>query len=131
MPPEESHYARDWLRVAERDWRRLGQALDDGDAEEAGFWLQQAVEKYLKASLLSKGWRLRKVHDLELLVNEAAAYMPDFARYARACRKISGYYIAERYPMMDPPSLTLEEIIRSRDEILGLVESIQQEWGRG
>ena len=47
MPPEESHYARDWLRVAERDWRRLGHALDDGDAEEAGFWLQQAVEKYL------------------------------------------------------------------------------------
>lgn len=43
----------------------------------------------------------------------------------------SGYYIAERYPMMDPPSLTLEEIIRSRDEILGLVESILQEWGRG
>ena len=131
MPPEESHYARDWLRVAERDWRRLGQALDDGDAEEAGFWLQQAVEKYLKASLLSKGWRLRKVHDLELLVNEAAAYMPDFARYARACRKISGYYIIERYPMMDPPSLTVEEIARSRDEVLGLVESIQQEWGRG
>ena len=131
MPPEESRYARDWLRVAEKDWGRIGHALDDGDAEEAGFWLQQAVEKYLKAYLLSKGWRLRKVHDLEVLVNEAAAHMPDFAPYARACRKISGYYIAERYPMMDPPSLTLEEITRSRDEILGLVESIRQEWERG
>ena len=64
-------------------------------------------------------------------MNEAAAHTPGFAQYARACRKISGYYIAERYPMMDPPSLTLEEIIRSRDEILGLVESIRQDGGRG
>ena len=60
-------------------------------------------------------------------MNEAAAYMPDFAQYARACRKISGYYIAERYPMMDPPSLTLEEVSCSRDEVLGFVESIKQE----
>lgn len=71
MPPEESHYPRDWLRIAEKDWRRVDQALDDSDPEGAGFWLQQAVEKYLKAYLLSKGWGLRKVHDLEVLVNEA------------------------------------------------------------
>jgi HEPN domain-containing protein len=131
MPPEESHYARDWLRVAEKDWGRLERALDDGDAEEAGFWLQQAVEKYLKAYLLSEGWRLRRVHDLEVLVNEAAAHTPGFAQYARACRKITGYYIIERYPMMNPPSLTVEEVSRSRDDVLGLVESIRQERGRG
>ena len=131
MPPEESRYARDWLRVAEKDWARLGHALDDSDAEEAGFWLQQAMEKYLKAYLLSKGWRLRKVHDLEVLVNEAASHTPGFAQYARACRKISGYYISERYPMMDPPLLAVEEVVRSRSEVLGLVESIRQECGRG
>ncbi len=81
MPLEESEYPRDWLRIADKDWRRMGQALDDGDGEEAGFWLQQAVEKYLKAYLLSKGWALRKIHDLEVLVNEATAYMPDLAPY--------------------------------------------------
>lgn len=129
MPPEESHYVSDWLRVAEKDWRRVGQALDDDDAEEAGFWLQQAVEKYLKAYLLSKGWALRKVHDLEVLLNEAAARMQSLRQYAKACRKTSGYYIAERYPLMDSPSLTLEEVSRSRDEIMGLVELIRRELG--
>jgi len=37
MPLEESQYPRDWVRIADKDWRRIGQALDDGDAEEAGF----------------------------------------------------------------------------------------------
>jgi HEPN domain-containing protein len=127
MPPKESHYARDWLRVAEKDWKRIGQALEDRDAEEAGFWLQQALEKFLKAYLLSKGWTLSKVHDLEILVNEATAYRRDFGQYAKACRKITGYYIAERYPLMDSASLALDEVIRSRDEVMGLVESIRQE----
>lgn len=129
MPPEESRYARDWLRIAERDWTRIGRALDDRDADEAGFWLQQAIEKYLKAYLLSKGWELRKVHDLEVLVNEAAERVQEFGRYAKACRKISGYYIAERYPLVDSTALTLEEVSRSRDEIMGLVELIRQELG--
>lgn len=85
MPPEESQSPRDWLRVAEKDWKRMGQALDDGDAEEAGFWLQQAVEKYLEA------------------------------------------YLTERYPFVDSPELTLEEVSGSPDEVMGLVESIRRE----
>ncbi len=127
MPPEESRYPGDWLRLAEKDWKRVGQALDDDDPEGAGFWLQQAIEKYLKAYLLSKGWALRRIHDLQVLVNEAAAYLPDIGRYARACRKITGYYIAERYPLVGPLSLTSEEVSRSRDEIIGLVELIRRE----
>lgn len=97
----------------------MGQALDDGDAEEAGFWLQQAVEKSLKAYLLSRGWILRKVHELEVLLNEAATHMADVGQYAQSCRKISGFYLAERYPFMDHPLVTLEEVSRSRDEIAG------------
>lgn len=127
MPPEESLYPGDWLRIAEKDWKRVDQALDDGDGEEAGFWLQQAIEKFLKAYLLSKGWTLRKIHDLQVLVNEATAHMPGVAQYTRACRKITGYYIAERYPFMNSPSITPEEVFRSRAEVLGLVELIRRE----
>jgi len=45
--------------------------LDAGDGELAGFCLQQAVEKFLKAFLLSKGWKLRRVHDLNTLLDDA------------------------------------------------------------
>ena len=69
------------------------------------------------------------MHDLEVLVNEAAMYVPDVARYSKACRKISGYYIAERYPLLDSLPPTVEEVSRSRDEITGLVEFIRRECG--
>jgi HEPN domain-containing protein len=125
MPLEESHYAKDWLRIAEKDWRRLDQALDDGDPEEAGFWLQQALEKYLKAYLLLNGWALRKIHDLEVLINEASTFTKEFGQYAPACRRISGYYIAERYPLLDSPAVTLGEVSRSRDGVAELVTLIK------
>lgn len=38
--------------------------LADGDAEGAGLFLQQSLEKFLKAYLLGKGWKLKKVHTL-------------------------------------------------------------------
>jgi HEPN domain-containing protein len=55
MPREESLYPAEWLRIAEKDLARAGRLLSIDDPEAAGFFLQQAVEKFLKAYLLSKG----------------------------------------------------------------------------
>jgi HEPN domain-containing protein len=74
MRGEESLYPADWLHIAERDWARVERLLEVQDVELAGFSLQQAVEKYLKAFLLSRGWRRRRIHDLEVLLNEALTY---------------------------------------------------------
>ena len=54
MPPEDSLYPADWLRVAEKHLDRLERMLRDGDAAAAGFYLQQALEKLLKGFLLLK-----------------------------------------------------------------------------
>ena len=64
MPREESLYPADWLRIAEKDLGRIEQLLDVQDPEAAGFYLQQAVEKFLKAYLISQGWKLQRTHDL-------------------------------------------------------------------
>lgn len=64
MPPKESRYPKDWLALAEKDLVRVRRSLRDRDPELAAFCLQQAVEKFLKAFLLSKGWKLRRIHDL-------------------------------------------------------------------
>lgn len=69
MPPEESRYPKDWLSIAERDWRRIDQALNE----------------------------------------------------------TGGYYLLERYPLIDSSPLTLEEVTRSQREITGLVELIRRE----
>jgi HEPN domain-containing protein len=55
MPRRESRYPNDWLALAEKDLQRVTRSLRDKDPELAAFCLQQAVEKFLKAYLLSKG----------------------------------------------------------------------------
>ena len=63
------------------------------------FHLQQAIEKYLKGFLLSTGWSLRRIHDLEILLQQAIAHDTDFAPFLAACQRITEYYIEARYPI--------------------------------
>jgi len=53
MRREESSYPADWLRIAEKGLKRVELLLTAHDPGAAGFYLQQAVEKFLKAFLLS------------------------------------------------------------------------------
>ena len=124
MTPEESRYPLDWERIAKKDLRRAKNMLDLDDAEAAGFFLQQAVEKYLKAFLLAQGWELRRIHDLEVLLNAALVYDPAIETYRAACRKITGYYFVERYPIFVETSLTLEDVQGSLEEIGGLIQRL-------
>lgn len=70
MKREESRYPQDWFRVGDKELMRAQNLLNLEDLEGAGFNIQQAVEKYLKGYLLSQEWQLRRIHDLEVLLNE-------------------------------------------------------------
>lgn len=50
----ESVLLQDWIKAAKKDLNRVRIMLEAQDFGDAGFHLQQAVEKYLKAYLLSK-----------------------------------------------------------------------------
>jgi HEPN domain-containing protein len=54
MPPRESLYPLDWLRIAEQDLVRVERMLAVSDPGAAGFFLQQAVEKFLRGFCLHK-----------------------------------------------------------------------------
>lgn len=100
MPPErESTYPADWLEVAADDLERVSRRLAEGDVADAAVHLQQALEKYLKAFLLSKGWKLERIHDLRALLEEAAGYAPGLKQFRRLCAEITAYYFQERYPI--------------------------------
>ncbi len=102
----ESSYPDDWFRLAARDLERVARRLAEGDVDDAAFRLQQAIEKYLKGYLLSRGWRLKRVHDVEALLSDAIRYEPRLERYRTLCQQVAGYYIIERYPMFEEgPSL--------------------------
>jgi HEPN domain-containing protein len=125
MAHKESFYPADWLRIAEEDLRRAEHLLTCHDPKGAAFHLQQAIEKFLKAFLLSTGWRLERIHDLELLLNKALAYDPSLEPFRSACHKITEFYSIERYPFIVDVNLTEEDIRGSLTAIHGLVEKIR------
>ena len=121
MPRKESLYPADWLRVAEKDLERVDHLLDIPDPEAAGFFLQQAVEKFLKAFPLSKGWELQRIHDLEALLNVTLNHDPALESYRPACQKITGFYLVERYPFIAESGLTEDDVRDSLRQVEPLI----------
>lgn len=95
---KESSYPVDWFKKAEQDLRRTELRIKEDDFEDAAFHLQQSIEKYLKGYLISKGWKLEKVHDLEYLLDEAIKFDQKFEEYRTLCQGVTGYYLVARYP---------------------------------
>lgn len=125
MPGKESLYPADWLRIAEKDYTRVEHLLNIHDPEAAGFYLQQAIEKFLKAFLLSKGWQLQRVHDLEPLLNEAIKHNPSYEHYRAMLQRISGFYLLDRYPLALEFTLTEEDVQQAISQTKPLIDSIR------
>jgi HEPN domain-containing protein len=63
--------------------------------------------------LLSTGWSLERIHDLEALIEEAATRDLEFAPFLAACQRITEYYIEGRYPIGLSSALTHDEVAAS------------------
>lgn len=125
MPSEESFYPADWLRIAEKDLGRVQRLLDEHDAGLAGFCLQQAMEKFLKAFLLSQGWQLRRIHNLDTLLDDAITYDASFEDFRSACQKITAFYFMERYPFVIEAGITEEDVRSSLEQVKELIEKLR------
>jgi HEPN domain-containing protein len=122
MPAKESLYPRDWLSKALKDVRTVEILLrEQGDAEVAGFHLQQAAEKYLKGYLLFQGWKLERIHD-----HEAIQFDPDFERFRNLCTQATDFYTLERYPFFERPGISLDDIGRLFPLLQELIQKIEQ-----
>lgn len=119
-----SVYPDDWLGVARKDWHRVAVLLEDGDPDEAAFFIQQSLEKYLKAYLLEKGWKLRKIHELDTLLDYAVDFDSKLDEFRELCERVTGYYYTERYPLIVPSELTTEDIKKDRFEAEKLIKSL-------
>ena len=100
MPETESQPPADWFAQGDMDIQAADILLaQDGPLPVVAFHVQQAVEKYLKGFLISKGWPLRRIHDVEILIQEAIAQDADFASFLAPCQRITEYYIETRHPL--------------------------------
>ncbi len=126
MPPKESLYPADWLKIAEKDFVRVHQLLNVKDPEATGFYLQQAIEKFIKAYLLNFGWQLKRIHDLEALLNDAIHYDPEFEDYRAVCQKITGFYFLERYPLLTESGISEKDVNDALSQVDGLIRKVQE-----
>lgn len=70
----EHEFARTLAGKAGEDLDALNALHERGGIADAilGFHAQHAVEKALKALLVDRGWELRRTHDLQFLIEQAA-----------------------------------------------------------
>lgn len=121
MQDNESFYPNDWFTKGDNDLNAVEVLLNAKNLDSAAFHIQQAIEKYLKGYLFSKGWKLRRVHELDELLDEAVSYNPDFEKFRSLCEVATEYYIEERYPFLISSELTQEELEKQFEDTKELV----------
>lgn len=121
---KDSLYPPDWLKIAKKDWKRIRIMLEEGDGPGAGFFLQQALEKFLKAYLLEKGWKLKKIHELDALLDQAVKFNPELKEFYPLCERVGGYYFSERYPSLGQEELSASEVKKDLAEAKRLINLI-------
>lgn len=84
--------ARDRLEKADAIFERFGASWTGIEL------LHEAVERFLKAYLVHKGWTLIKTHDLSRLLVEACHFNGDFEAYAEMARSLTEQFWEQHYP---------------------------------
>lgn len=93
---EESH--KKWLKFAKDDLLWTKANIEGKIWYGACFTAQQSVEKALKAYLVSKNQKLRKIHDLVTLLDSCIALDRSFEQFREQCLELTVYYFTTRYP---------------------------------
>jgi HEPN domain-containing protein len=95
--------ARRWLAIVREDVDVAVAAarLTPPRLGAAGYHLQQAAEKGVKALLVLAGESFRHTHDLDYLVARAAPLHPEFGDTLEEFRPLSIWSVAFRYPAFD------------------------------
>lgn len=91
----------EWIEKAEEDFlsaRREYQARKSPNYNAACFFVQQSVEKYLKARLQETDIEFGKTHDLVKLLDLLDSIEPLWQTYRFTFRSITTYAVDYRYP---------------------------------
>lgn len=128
MDNSESKLPLDWFQIADKDLKRAEIMLRAKDLAAAGVFIQQSIEKYLKGYLLSKGWELKKTHNLIRLLNHTVKYDFSFEDFRELCEKATTYYTIERYPFFLKFDVSEEEIKNCLNKTKELKEKIMKKW---
>jgi HEPN domain-containing protein len=75
--------------------------------------------------IAEKDWQLVRIHDLEALLNDALLHDATLEKFRDECIKISGYYMADRYPPLTDNSFSVEDVRQSLAAITPMIEELR------
>jgi HEPN domain-containing protein len=121
-------YIQEWFEKGSHDLITAKLAFGGGGpGDTIAVLLQQSSEKYLKGYLISKGWRLKKTHDLVELIKIAAEFNSAFQNYFELADRLTALYLQERYPIVPPAYYPPEEIASLIEQTEKLITIIKEE----
>ena len=126
MPPEQDEVRR-WLVKARHDWSVAEQILAaSGEETDIGaFHCQQAVEKMLKAFLVSRQIEFEKMHDLGRLLDHCASGDARFESLRDDVEPLTLFSMAFRYPgPSDPSREDVESALGVVEQVWSLIEQL-------
>jgi len=82
--------------VAEREHKALPPAHNT-----VCFHCQQCVEKYFKAVLQERSVPVEKTHDLDVLLKQAAVFLPQLMALKKGIVELSSFAVEIRYPGLE------------------------------
>lgn len=125
MKTDESN-PQDWLFLARERLRAADVLFQSLGATYSGVeLLQEAVERFLKAYLISKGWKLEKIHNLSTLLDRAIAFDERFKTHAEFSENLTVQFWAQHYPGDDLSEVGFDypELREQAGRLLFLIES--------
>jgi HEPN domain-containing protein len=111
MPPDPK-WVKAWLDKAEDDLQAAEhlQTISPVFIDIVCFHAQQAVEKYLKAYLVSHDVAFEKVHTIRYLIDLCAEYDPAFDSLRDTAEPLTRYAVQGRYPIIEPKTTDTQSI---------------------
>lgn len=91
---------RQWFKKAESDFKTIKNNFKDEEppTDAICFHAQQAIEKYLKGTLIYFGEHITKTHDLVSLLTSITGRIPELKELEDELDDISRYGVEVRYP---------------------------------
>ncbi len=85
-----------WLEYAKSDLKNAAILFENKSYRDCVWYCHQAIEKLLKAVIISQGKRVRRIHDLVGLWEDANLTPNVFV--SKFLEELNPYYIPTRYP---------------------------------
>jgi len=115
----------DWLALAKERLESADALLEArGICFSAIELLQESVERYLKGYLISQGWALERIHDLNRLLDIATTFDARFSQFASLAQSLTEQFWAQHYPGDDLSEVGLDyPVLRQQaGELITLIE---------